>query len=109
MCSCKQAYMYWFKFTIGYANLFLVNIFLAVGSFLWTHVRNLAEEPGVSEYDQELARLASHPTLNSKFNTNPLRSSRNYRYSHFSEIVCDGAGISRPLMFNVREIMCMED
>nr|XP_027214984.1 uncharacterized protein LOC113807877 [Penaeus vannamei] len=71
-----------------------------VGSFIWTHVRNLAEEPGVSEYDQELAKLASHPTLNSKFNTNPLRSSRNYRYAHFSEILNGGGSLDSNVIFS---------
>ncbi|ROT72584.1 hypothetical protein C7M84_009025 [Penaeus vannamei] len=57
----------------------------AVGSFIWTHVRNLAEQPGPGSSEQELSKLAAQHALNAKFNTNAFRSSRNYRYAQFSQ------------------------
>ena len=58
-----------------------------VGSFIWTHVHNLAEQPAASQEGQHLARLAAQLTLNNKFNTNPFQASRNYRLAQFSEVV----------------------
>ncbi|XP_042889118.1 uncharacterized protein LOC122264331 isoform X2 [Penaeus japonicus] len=70
-----------------------------VGSFIWTHVRNLAEQPGPSSAEQELAKLASQHTLNSKFNTNAFRTSRNYRYAQFSEIFNIGGSVDSDVIF----------
>ena len=59
----------------------------AVGSFIWTHVHNLAEQPGANQEEREVARLAAQLTLNNKFNSNPFQASRNYRLAQFSEAV----------------------
>ncbi|XP_063594731.1 uncharacterized protein LOC134771671 [Penaeus indicus] len=70
-----------------------------VGSFIWTHVRNLAEQPGPGSSEQELAKLAAQHTLNSKFNTNAFRSSRNYRYAQFSQLINIGGSVDSDVIF----------
>ncbi|XP_071541836.1 uncharacterized protein [Panulirus ornatus] len=71
-----------------------------VGSYIWTHVRNLARQPGASEQSRQLAKLAAQLTLQDKFNINGFRSSRNYHYGHYSETVNLGGSIVGDVIFN---------
>ncbi|XP_045119855.1 uncharacterized protein LOC123509550 isoform X2 [Portunus trituberculatus] len=71
-----------------------------VGSFIWTHVHNLAEQPAASQEGQDLARLAAQLTLNNKFNTNPFQASRNYRLAQFSEAMGFGGIVDGNVVFS---------
>ncbi|KAK8729258.1 hypothetical protein OTU49_008718 [Cherax quadricarinatus] len=70
-----------------------------VGSYIWTHIRNLAEQPGISEHNRWLAKLMAQHTLQDKFNTNAFRSSRNYRYTHFSEMLNVAGSLDGDIIF----------
>ncbi|KAK8394999.1 hypothetical protein O3P69_006037 [Scylla paramamosain] len=71
-----------------------------VGSFIWTHVHNLAEQPAANQEGQQLARLAAQLTLNNKFNTNPFQASRNYRLAQFSEAMGFGGIVDGNIVFS---------
>ncbi|KAK7085189.1 hypothetical protein SK128_008227, partial [Halocaridina rubra] len=70
-----------------------------VGSYIWTHILNLVEQPAASSFHQELSRLAAHHTLQAKFSTNAFRSSRNYRYAHFTELTNMGGSVESNVIF----------
>ncbi|XP_069196040.1 uncharacterized protein [Procambarus clarkii] len=70
-----------------------------VGSYIWTHVHNLVENPGPSDYDQRLAKLAAQHTLPDKFSINTFRSSQNYRYAQFSETLNLGGSVASDVIF----------
>ncbi|XP_042216922.1 uncharacterized protein LOC121862668 [Homarus americanus] len=70
-----------------------------VASYIWTHVRNLVEHPGPSDYDRELAKLASQHTLPAKFNANAFYTSHNYRYTQFIETVNLGGSVGGNVIF----------
>ncbi|XP_064081190.1 LOW QUALITY PROTEIN: uncharacterized protein LOC135197898 [Macrobrachium nipponense] len=73
-----------------------------VGGYIWTHVNNLAEKPGGNSYSRELSQLANHHTLRAKFTTNAFRTSRNYRWAQFSEMLNVGASLDSDLIFTPR-------
>ncbi|XP_050735458.1 uncharacterized protein LOC127007955 [Eriocheir sinensis] len=70
-----------------------------VGSFIWTHVRNLADQPGASQGEQEVARLAAQLTLDNKFNTNGFQASKNYRLAQFSDTLGVGGIVDGDVIF----------
>ncbi|XP_069195725.1 uncharacterized protein [Procambarus clarkii] len=70
-----------------------------VGSYIWTHMCNLAEQPGISQHSRQLTKLVAQHSLQDKFNTNPLRSSRNYRYAHYSQMFNFGGSIDGDVIF----------
>lgn len=72
---------------------------MSVGSFIWTHIRNLVEQPGASQEGQEVARLAAQVTLNNKFNTNGFQASRNYRMAQYSDAVSVSLMVTCLLIF----------
>ncbi|XP_069955767.1 uncharacterized protein [Cherax quadricarinatus] len=71
-----------------------------VGSYIWTHVHNLVENPSPSDYDRQLAKLAAQHTLPTKFSINTFRSSQNYQYAQFSEILNLGGSLDSDVIFN---------
>ncbi|KAK7076908.1 hypothetical protein SK128_015888 [Halocaridina rubra] len=70
-----------------------------VGSFIFTHVRNLAEKPDRNTESREISQLAHHHTLQAKFDTNAFRSSRNYRAAQYSQMLNLGASVESDFIF----------
>ncbi|XP_066981093.1 uncharacterized protein [Macrobrachium rosenbergii] len=70
-----------------------------VGSYIWTHIQNLVGQPSSSYYNRELSRLAAHHSLQAKFSTNAFRTSRNYRYARFNEIMNIGGSAESNIIF----------
>ncbi|XP_064081934.1 uncharacterized protein LOC135198290 [Macrobrachium nipponense] len=75
------------KFFLRIEHLLKMEEVNQVGSYIWTHIQNLVGQPSSSYYNRELSRLAAHHSLHAKFSTNGFRTSRNYRYARFSDIV----------------------
>lgn len=87
------------KFFTRVKNLLHKEEVNQVGGYIWTHVNNLAEKPGGSSRSRELSQLANHHTLRAKFGTNAFRTSRNYRWAQFSEMLNIGASLDSDLIF----------
>ncbi|KAK4291912.1 hypothetical protein Pmani_035288 [Petrolisthes manimaculis] len=70
-----------------------------VGSYIYTHLLNLVEQPG--QGGLELSGLAAGATvgLNDKFNTNTFRSSRAYRTARFSKTAGVGGSVDGDVIF----------
>lgn len=72
-----------------------------VGSYIWSHVNNLIEHPGPSEYEQEMSQLARQYLLPLRFSaaTEDFRTSRNHRYSQFSQLLNVGGSVDASMIF----------
>ncbi|KAG7172098.1 Apolipophorins-like 1, partial [Homarus americanus] len=60
---------------------------------------NLAEQPDNSEHSKQLAKLMAQHNLHDKFNTNAFRTSRNYRYAQFSEMLNLGGSVDTDVIY----------
>ncbi|KAK4291911.1 hypothetical protein Pmani_035287 [Petrolisthes manimaculis] len=72
-----------------------------VGSYIWSHVNSLIDEPGPSEYEQTMAQLARHYLLPLRFSApvEDFRTSRNHRFSQFSQLLNLGGSLDTDVIF----------
>ncbi|XP_050735467.1 uncharacterized protein LOC127007963, partial [Eriocheir sinensis] len=71
-----------------------------VYSFIWTHMKNLAEQPGPSQHDQTLSKLARQHSLPHKFNNDAFHSSGHHRYAAFSELLNLGSSLDASVVYS---------
>ncbi|KAK3866378.1 hypothetical protein Pcinc_028084, partial [Petrolisthes cinctipes] len=72
-----------------------------VGSYIWSHVDSMIEEPGPSDYEQTMAQLARHYLLPLRFSApvEDFRTSRNHRFSRFSQLMNLGGSVDTDMIF----------
>ncbi|XP_076069599.1 uncharacterized protein LOC143041518 [Oratosquilla oratoria] len=68
-----------------------------VGSYIWTHVRNLARSSSVER--EPVSVLANHHYLLNKFDTNSFKQSKNYHSSFHSDTMDFGGSIDSDAVF----------
>ena len=74
------------------------SLYIPVGSFVWTHLKNLQET--ASPYQLEVQGLLADLHLHNKFNTDARKFSRNFEISGFNSEYHVGASLDSNLVYS---------
>ena len=71
-----------------------------VGSFIWTHLTNVQETKSKDQWKIYLKNVIGSEELQSKWNTDPRKFSRNIELSHFANELKVGATVDSNIIFS---------